>query len=90
MSKLYTLFALPLVAVFAAAQTPCDQLKLSIPDMTVSSIQLIPAGPFVAPSAAPADAPAPARAGALRDAADVVAPLHPPLPCQRTAASSSS
>ncbi len=59
MSKLYTLLSLPLMAVFAAAQTPCDQLKLSIPDMTVSSIQLIPAGPFVAPSAAPADAPAP-------------------------------
>lgn len=80
MSKLYTLFALPLVAVFAAAQTPCDQLKLSIPDMTVSSIQLIPAGPFVAPSAAPADAPAPAapagrggRGGAAPPAATVPA-----------------
>ena len=83
MPKLYTLFSLPLVAVFAAAQTPCDQLKLSIPDMTVSSIQLVPAGPFVAPSAAPAEAPAapvpaaPAgrggRGGAAQPAASVPA-----------------
>ncbi len=50
MSRLYTLFALPFVAALAAAQTPCDQLKLSFADATVRSIQLIPAGPFVAPT----------------------------------------
>src|ERR1700674_2253832 len=49
MSKLYTLFALPVLAAIAVAQTPCDQLKLSLPDATVASIQLIPAGPFAAP-----------------------------------------
>jgi feruloyl esterase len=50
MSKLYTLFALPLLAALAAAQTPCDQLKLSFPDASVKSIQFIPAGPFAAPT----------------------------------------
>jgi len=50
MSKLYTLFALPLLAALAAAQTPCDQLKLSFPDVAIKSIQFIPAGPFAAPT----------------------------------------
>ena len=51
MSRLYALFALPIVAAaFAAAQTPCDQLKLSLSDVTVKSIEFIPAGPFVAPT----------------------------------------
>ena len=50
MSKLYTLFALPFVAALAAAQTPCDQLKLSLSDVTVKSIEFIPAGPFAAPT----------------------------------------
>jgi feruloyl esterase len=50
MSRLYPLFALPLVAAIAAAQTPCDQLKLSLSDATVTSIQFVPAGPFVAPT----------------------------------------
>jgi feruloyl esterase len=59
-SRLHVLFALPLVATFAAAQTPCDQLKLSLPDTSVTSIQFVPAGPFVAPAAAtPPAAPAP-------------------------------
>src|SRR5579862_5009183 len=49
-SRLYALFALPAVAAFAVAQTPCDQLKLSFPDASVKSIQLIPAGPFAAPT----------------------------------------
>ena len=51
MSRLYTLFALPFLAALAAAQTPCDQLKLSFPDVTVKSIQLIPAGPLRPPQA---------------------------------------
>src|SRR5579872_828634 len=50
MSRLYALLALPVVAAFAVAQTPCDQLKLSFPDASVKSIQLIPAGPFAAPT----------------------------------------
>jgi feruloyl esterase len=50
MSRLYAFLALPVMATLAAAQTPCDQLKLSFPDVTVSSIQFIPAGPFVAPT----------------------------------------
>ena len=50
MSKMYTLFSLPLLATVMAAQTPCDQLKLSFPDATVSSIQFVPAGPFAAPT----------------------------------------
>ena len=74
MSRLYTLFALPLLAALAAAQTPCDQLKLSFPDVKVISIQFIPAGPFAAPTGSltpvlPApDAPAPAVAAAAADA----------------------
>jgi feruloyl esterase len=41
------------------AQSPCDQLKLSFPDATVTSIQFIPAGPFKAPAPqiAPVSAP---------------------------------
>ena len=50
MSKLFTFFALLLAAAIAVAQTPCDQLKLSFPDVTVKSIESIPAGPFAAPT----------------------------------------
>ncbi len=63
MSRFDVLYALPLAAVLAAAQTPCDQLKLSLPDTAVSSIQFIPAGPFVAPVVAPVPDEAPAAAG---------------------------
>ena len=67
MSRFNVLFAFPVVAVFAAAQTPCDQLKLSLPDTAVTSIQYVPAGPFAAPAAwglppTPAVIPAPASA----------------------------
>ena len=50
MSRLYALFVLPVVAAFAVAQTPCDQLKLAFPDASVKSIQFIPAGLFAAPT----------------------------------------
>ena len=50
MSRLYTLFALPFVAALAAAQTPCDQLKLTFPDVKIMSIQFVAAGPFAAPT----------------------------------------
>src|ERR1700736_3792027 len=50
MSRLYTLSVLPFMAAVAAAQTPCDQLKLSLPDTTIKSIQFIPAGSFAAPA----------------------------------------
>jgi len=63
MSRLYALLALPCAATLAVAQTPCDQLKLSLPDTTVSSIQYVPAGPFVAPPAAEPDAAAPGGRG---------------------------
>jgi hypothetical protein len=47
------MFRLSTLLVFMAAagfaQSPCDQLKLSFPDATVTSIQFIPAGPFKAP-----------------------------------------
>ena len=88
MSRLYTLFALPFVAALAAAQTPCDQLKLSFPDVTVMSIEFIPAGPFVAPPGSltpvlPASRPAPRRSRrAWRrwtgGPAAAVEPLSPP------------
>src|SRR5437016_3319051 len=63
MPRFSAFLALPVLAAFAAAQTPCDQLKLSLPQTEVTSIQFVPAGPFVAPSAPAADpaaAPAPA------------------------------
>jgi feruloyl esterase len=69
MFKLYTLMSLPMVAALAVAQTPCDQLKLSLPNTTITSIQFVAAGPFVAPAAAPPAvgsapvAPQPAPAG---------------------------
>src|SRR5580658_7103829 len=67
MSRLYALFAVPFAGSLAIAQTPCGQLKLSLPDTTVTSIELVAAGPFAAPTAAPdpaAPAPvAPAPAG---------------------------
>jgi feruloyl esterase len=62
MSRLYMLFALPISAALAAAQTPCDQLKLSFPDATVTSIQYVAAGPFVAPAAGIPPVPAPTPA----------------------------
>ncbi len=51
MSRLGTLLALPsfFTAALALAQSPCDQLKLSLSDVTVKSIEFIPAGPFAAP-----------------------------------------
>src|SRR4051794_16672521 len=67
MSRLHLLFALPVLATFATAQTPCDQLKLSYPDVSITSISFVPAGPFVAPMSTiptiPASAPL-ARGGA--------------------------
>jgi feruloyl esterase len=62
MSSPKILLVLPLATVAAFAQTPCDQLKLTLPDTTITSIDFVPAGPFVAP-AAPVDpnAPAPGR-----------------------------
>lgn len=59
MSRSHVLFALPLLATVAAAQTPCGQLKLSFPDVTISSIALVPAGPFVAPASTIPAIPAP-------------------------------
>src|SRR5580698_10289755 len=62
MSRLYPLFALPLAAGLAAGiasgQTTCEQLKLSLPDTTVTSIQFVPAGPFAAPGGGTAPAAA--------------------------------
>ena len=52
MSRLCTLLALPFAAALAMAQTPCGQLKLSLPDTTITSIELVAAGPFAAPAAA--------------------------------------
>lgn len=66
MSGLKALFVLPVAAALAAAQTPCDQLKLSFPDVTVTSIQFVAAGPFAAPAPvipAVGVAPAPAAPG---------------------------
>ncbi len=54
MSAYRALLALPVVAALAAAQTPCDQLKLSLSNATVTSITYVPAGPFEAPNAAAA------------------------------------
>ncbi len=66
MFKLAALLSLPLIALTAAAQTTCDQLKLSLPNTTIISIDFIKEGPFQAPSVAPdpnAPAAAPARGG---------------------------
>ena len=68
MSRLYALLALPVVDALAATQTPCDQLKLSLPETSVTSIQFVPAGPFVAPNAVAAPA---AAQGSWRKAAPV-------------------
>src|SRR5689334_10018610 len=53
------------LAAAAYAQAPCEQLKLSFPDVTIKSIQYVPAGPFAAPTGTltpvlPALDPAPA------------------------------
>ena len=89
MSRLYTLYALPFVAALAAAQTPCDQLKLSLPDTRVVSIEFIPAGPFAAPTGTltpviPGPAPAaPGGRGAGKQAKGPAAggrAAQPPLP----------
>src|ERR1051326_250040 len=65
MSRFPALLALPAVATLAAAQTPCDQLKLSLPDTTVVSIQFVPAGPFAAPPAGAAPATPPPAGSAV-------------------------
>jgi feruloyl esterase len=59
MFRLSTLLGFSLLGTAGFAQTPCDQLKLSFPDATVTSIQFIPAGPFKAPSPQIAPLPAP-------------------------------
>lgn len=56
MSRLPALVFVPFLAAFAVAQTPCEQLKLSLPNTTITSIQPIPAGPFAAPVSAEAPA----------------------------------
>ncbi|HEY2846119.1 MAG TPA: tannase/feruloyl esterase family alpha/beta hydrolase, partial [Bryobacteraceae bacterium] len=74
MSRLPALLALPVLATFAAAQTPCDQLKLSLPDTSVTKIEFVPAGPFApppawaAPDALPPAGTPPAGRGAGRGA----------------------
>jgi feruloyl esterase len=62
MSRFFAL-ALPLTALLATAQTPCDKLKLWFPDATVTSIDFVAAGPFAAPKTDPPAAPAPQAAG---------------------------
>jgi feruloyl esterase len=85
MYRVYALFALPLAAALAAAQTPCDQLKLSLPDTTVTSIQFVPAGPFAPPVPttepvpAPAIAPIPPGGGRGRGGAGGGRGAQPPL-----------
>lgn len=69
MSRLHALLALPIVATFATAQTPCDQLKLSYPDVSVTSITFVPAGPFVAPTSAIPTIPSPGPVGPVGAAA---------------------
>src|SRR3954467_6807660 len=64
MSRLHVLFAIPVVATLAVAQTPCDSLKLSFPDVSITSITFVPAGPFVAPASAIPTIPAPAASAA--------------------------
>jgi feruloyl esterase len=59
MSRFHVFIALPFVATFAMAQTPCDQLKLSFPDVSITSITFVPAGPFVAPMSTIPTIPAP-------------------------------
>ena len=66
MSRFYVLFALPVMATFAGAQTTCDHLKLSLPETSVTSIEFVAAGPFAAtnaPATALAGAPLPAAPG---------------------------
>jgi feruloyl esterase len=62
MSRFHVFFALPVVATFAMAQTPCDQLKLSFPDVSITSITFVPTGPFVAPTSTIPTIPAPGPA----------------------------
>ena len=87
MSRLYALFALPFAATIAVAQTPCDQLKLSLPDTTIKSIESVPAGPFEAPAAELPDvaAPAPAAPGRGRGRRLVAEAAARQPPCRLTA-----
>src|SRR5215472_16686201 len=92
MFRLSTLLGFSLLATVGLAQTPCDQLKLSFPDATVTSIQFIPTGPFKAPSPQIAPLPAPesdaeqagsavpARAAAAPRAGRAGAPTPQPVP----------
>src|SRR6185295_3667654 len=71
MSRLYTLFAFPFLAALAAAQTPCDQLKLTFPDAKIMSIEFVPSGPFAAPTGTLTPVipgPAPAASAAAKGA----------------------
>jgi feruloyl esterase len=86
MSRSYAPYALFLAIPVAFAQTPCDQLKLSFPDVTVDSIQFIAAGPFAAPPPSPvaetvgsAPAPQAARGPAARPGGAPAAARPEPL-----------
>jgi feruloyl esterase len=65
MFSLFMLLALFSMVTAGFAQTPCDQLKLSFPDATVTSVQFIPAGPFKAPAPQIVPIPAPQPEGEL-------------------------
>ena len=81
MFKLSALLGLSLLATAGFAQNPCDPLKLSFPDATVTSIQFIPAGPFKAPAPQIEALPAPESdteaAGSARAARPAAAPRAP-------------
>ena len=91
MSRFHALFVLPFAATIAAAQTPCDQLKLSLTGTTIKSIDSVAAGPFQAPAAEPDLAgqtpavPAPAAPGRGRGGAGgrgAVPPAAVPAYCR--------
>lgn len=69
MSRFHLLFVLAAFAASATAQTQCNQLKLSFPDVEITSITFVPAGPFVAPTPGIPTIPAPASAAPAAAAA---------------------
>lgn len=80
MLRLSTVSAFFLMAAAGFAQSPCDQLKLSFPDATVTSVQFIPAGPFKAPAPQMAPVPAPESDAEVGSGGAGRGAVRPPAP----------
>jgi len=77
-SKLALFIILPIMLLAATvfAETPCQDLKkMSLPDTTITTAELVPAGPYKSPGNAPALSPPPSVK--LPSYCRVAAVLHP-------------